>query len=71
MVDNNLLIFSRGKKGLSIRQLSKVSGVGASTISKIENKKSTGSLLVASKLAKALDLEIDKLFILEEKGEER
>lgn len=69
MIDSTLLIFSRGKKGLSIRQLSKESGVGASTISKIENKKSTGSLLVASKLAKVLDLEIDKLFILENRRE--
>lgn len=47
------------RKGWSQGQLSDVSGVPQSTISGIENAQKVPGLVVASKLAKALDVTIE------------
>lgn len=63
MIDGNKVFYSRAKKDLTLRKLAKISGVAYSTISKIENGKSKGSILVASKLSNALGLKLEDIYI--------
>ena len=52
----------REKKGMTLSKLSKKSGVSAAHLSEIEKKFKSPSLLVMVKIAKALDVEITKLY---------
>lgn len=48
----------RMQKGLSVRQLSEISGVGASHICKIENGKHAAGLDILNRICQVLDAEI-------------
>lgn len=48
----------RMQKNLSVRQLSVISGIGASHISKIENGKHAAGLDILDKICQALDADI-------------
>ncbi len=52
----------REKKGMTLSKLSKKSGVSAAHLSDIEKNFKSPSLLVMVKIAKALDVEITKLY---------
>lgn len=65
MIDGNKLLFIRGSVGLSVRDLAKKSNVSPSTINRIETGKSKGSILVASKLAKALGSDLHVIFMVD------
>lgn len=62
MIDGNKLLFIRGNLGLSVRDLAKKSNVSPSTICRIETGKSNGSILVASKLARALQSDVTTIY---------
>lgn len=55
----------RIQKGLSVRQLSDISGIGASHICKIENGKHAAGLDILDRMCQALGAEI---MIVEKKG---
>lgn len=55
----------RNKKGITLRQLSDLSGVSKSQISFIENGESNPTLLVMLMLAKALQVDLKELYIEE------
>ena len=67
---NLFLKQARHKKGLSIRELAKVSGVGKASIERIEAEKTTPRIDTLCKLAKALDVPVTELFRYECDGEE-
>ena len=52
----------REKKGMTLSKLSKKSGVSAAHLIDIEKNFKSPSLLVMVKIAKALDVEITKLY---------
>jgi len=54
----NKLVYWRGVKGLTVRELAKKAGVSPNTISVIEQEKRKGSLVVLGKLAKALEVDL-------------
>lgn len=53
---------ARKKKGLSIEELSKLSGVSIAHISDVENQKSIPTLQILCQLAVALDIPAHKLY---------
>lgn len=53
----------RRERDLSIRELSRLSGVGKTTINRFENGEIPKTLLELEKIAKALDCSIKDLFI--------
>lgn len=52
--------YARKQAGLTIRQLSKISGVDSTTIGFIENGRSQGNISTIEMLADALGLSIDE-----------
>ncbi len=59
---NNRLQEIRKKKGLSISELSRHSGVNAQTISRIESNKTVGTIETYAKLAFALRVDLSEIF---------
>ena len=57
----------RREKGYTIRELSKISGIAVSHITKIEAQKANPSALVLCKLAKALSVSISDLVTCDER----
>ena len=53
---------ARNKKGCTLKQLAKLSGISKSTINNIENGLTSPTILQLEKLAKALDVRINDLF---------
>lgn len=53
---------ARNKKGCTLKQLEKLSGIPKSTINNIENGLTGPTILQLEKLAKALDVRINDLF---------
>lgn len=53
---------AREDKGLSVRQLAKLTGLSKSTINNIENGRTSPTLWQLEQLAKALDCKITYLF---------
>ena len=62
-----ILKIFRIKKGMSLQEMAKVSGVQIATLSRMENNKAIGSLLNYARIAKALDLRLSELFLEMEK----
>jgi DNA-binding XRE family transcriptional regulator len=60
-VDSNKLILARANIPMTVRELSKASGVAVSTISKIENGHCEPNLITIGKLAKALNIKVQDL----------
>lgn len=60
----NTLKRLRAEKGMTLRELSRVSDIDQSTISQIENSRQKGRLDTLGKLARALDVPIDDLMSL-------
>jgi ribosome-binding protein aMBF1 (putative translation factor) len=54
----------REQRGLSVRALARASGVKASYLSEIENRKKPGSVAALGKLAAALGIAVDDLIAL-------
>lgn len=52
----------RKSKGLSTRDLAKISGVSKATINRLENNKFSRSVLVLEKIANSLECSIGDLF---------
>lgn len=53
---------AREDKGLSVRQLAKLTGLSKSTINNIENGKTSPTLWQLEQLAKAIDCKMTDLF---------
>lgn len=56
----------RTEKGLTQKELSKLSGVSESYIGDLERNEKIPSIVTICKLAKALEIDIKELFIYEE-----
>ncbi len=54
----------RDEKGLTLRELSDISGISKSEINRIENQKSHPTLYTLLKIAKSLDCDVTELFSL-------
>lgn len=52
----------RNWKGISLRQLEKISGISKTTLNNIENGKVSPTILELEKIAIALDVRINDLF---------
>lgn len=64
----NPLRKARAKKRLTLAELSKLSGVPEATISRVERNKQTPRITTLAKLADALEIELEELANLAEKG---
>ena len=62
-VDNNKVILARATAIMTVRDLSKASGVAVSTINKIEKGYIEPNPITLGKLAKALDVPIAEFLI--------
>ncbi|WIF95020.1 helix-turn-helix domain-containing protein [Caminicella sporogenes] len=58
-IDVEKIALERAIQGLTVRELSKKSGVGASTISKLELRKSKPRLTTVAKIAKGLGKNVE------------
>lgn len=52
----------RNKKGIKLRALAELSGVSKTQLNEIENNKVSPTLVTLEKIAKALEVDINKLF---------
>ena len=63
---NNRIEEIRNAKGIKQEELSKMLGVSRQTISSLENGRYNPSIILAFKIAKLFDMEIEEIFIYEE-----
>jgi len=59
----------RKRKGMTLKQMSKITGIQVATLSRIENDKMDGSLNVYILIAGGLDLKLSELFAAIEQDE--
>jgi transcriptional regulator with XRE-family HTH domain len=64
-VDTNKMVLARAQSAMTIRQLSKVSKVAASTINRIEKGHIEPNPVTIGRIAKALNVSVNELIIQE------
>lgn len=67
-INSQKVILARANAGLTEKELAKLSKVGVNTISKIENCHSQPKASTIGKIAKALNVKLEDLILMQESG---